>query len=291
MLTLSHRLQTICDMVTPGLRICDVGCDHAYVDIRLLQEGKVPSALAMDVADGPLATAAANLELTELSDRCITRKSNGLAAYEPGEADCMICAGMGGILMRSLLEAEPDKVRSFRELILSPQSEIHLVREWLFAGGFRIADEKFLTDEGKYYTVMKVLVPDSGEQERPDWDGLLAWVRSLPESTLREALVDRQELVRILQDPGFREMTEKTYGPCILHRFLEERKEPCFGKFLMEGLRSRRAIAKKLSAAAAGEAGRKESENAAWRLQEIRGEIGIYQVLLAVPMLRQIHQE
>ena len=61
MLTLSKRLQAICDMVTPGARICDVGCDHAYADIRLLQEGKIPHALAMDVADGPLASARSNL--------------------------------------------------------------------------------------------------------------------------------------------------------------------------------------------------------------------------------------
>ena len=133
MLTLSKRLQAICDMVTPGVRICDVGCDHAYADIRLLQEGKIPYALAMDVADGPLASARSNLELTELTERCDIRKSDGLAAYQAGEADCMICAGMGGILMRTLLEAEPEKALSFRELILSPQSEIYLVREWLIA--------------------------------------------------------------------------------------------------------------------------------------------------------------
>lgn len=323
MLTLSHRLQTICDMVTPGLRVCDVGCDHAYVDIRLLQEDKVPSALAMDVADGPLAIAASNLNLTELSDRCEVRKSNGLAAYHSGEADCMICAGMGGILMRSLLAAEPEKVSSFRELILSPQSEIYLVREWLFAGNYRITEERFLEDEGKYYTVMKILCPgqdaapcltdqakqaESAEQAgqekstereawkqeetelpaqlRPDWEGLLEWIHLLPDETLDKALVHRKEMERILSDPGFRKLSEEMYGPCILYHFLEEGKEPVFQKFLMENLRSRLVIIRELSRAAADAGG--GSENAGKRLQEIRGETGTLQVLLAINMLRQI---
>lgn len=171
MIGLSKRLQTICDMVRPGTRICDVGCDHAYVDIRLLQENKISFALAMDVADGPLSTARSNLELTELygGGRCELRKSDGLAAYEPGEADCMICAGMGGILMESLLETEAEKAASFDELLLSPQSEIHLVREWLWRSGFVIAEERFLEDEGKYYTVMRA-VPEGKLQSRY-WTG------------------------------------------------------------------------------------------------------------------------
>ena len=116
MINLSKRLQTI---VTPGSRICDVGCDHAYLDIRLLQQETIPSALAMDVAPGPLSIAQQNLMLTGLSDRCETRLSDGLAGYKKGEAGTLVIAGMGGRLMASILSADPDKTESFRELILS----------------------------------------------------------------------------------------------------------------------------------------------------------------------------
>ena len=304
LLTLSKRLQAICDMVTPGARICDVGCDHAYADIRLLQEGKIPHALAMDVADGPLASARSNLELTELTERCDIRKSDGLAAYQAGEADCMICAGMGGILMRTLLEAEPEKALSFRELILSPQSEIYLVREWLFANGCRISDESFFEDEGKYYTVMKVLCPDGlrpeqdmtsakpakeadSMQERPDWQALAERIEGLSEEDLKQAMVSGKELCRILRDPGFHRLTEERYGPCILHRFLEEGKEPCFQEYLTQTLRSRLKVAEGVSQAAAGANGEEGSSNARQRLSELWGEIGILQTLFAVRQLNQ----
>ena len=284
MIHLSKRLQAICDMVEPGSRICDVGCDHAHVDIRLLQEGTVTDVLAMDVAKGPLERARENLELTGLSDQCTLRLSDGLAAYEPGEADVMICAGMGGGLMRRILGAEPDKAASFREMILSPHTEIALVREWLRCNGFRIVREEFLEEEGKYYTVMKAS-PGPGDVVRPDWDGLALAVDCLTDEELDAARVGRAQVLRLLMDSGFRQLAEDEYGPHILCRFLMKgttgaRTQETFLRFLTGRLRDLLERAQML-------AGRQESRNAAMRLQQISGEIGILQVLLFLYRIRE----
>lgn len=266
-----------------------MGCDHAYVDIRLLQENKVARALAMDVADGPLATAKANLELTELYDtgRCELRKSNGLAAYEPGEANVLICAGMGGILMQELLEAEVQKVLSFEKMILSPQSEIHLVREWLFRNGCRITQERFLQEDGKYYTVMVAtnhsedFVSGNPLQRRPDWDAMARQIAELSEEDLQKAMVDRTHLLGILQDAAFRSYAERTWGPCILEEYFAKEKSAsaeCFGRYVTESLRAKIRLTETLSAQPAG-------ENTLQRLRELCGEVGILQVLLACGML------
>ncbi len=354
MIRLSQRLQNICDMVPSGVRICDVGCDHAYADIRLLQERKVVHALAMDVAEGPLAAARANLELTELLEReedagreglCEVRRSDGLAAYVPGEAEVLICAGMGGILMRCLLEAEPEKALSFREMILSPHREINLVREWLFANGCRILEERFLQDEGKYYTVMHVRCPEEGStlrtenppaseterpeaaagspestaqepavvslqsaaqepaaggaesavqeppaQRRPDWRRLAERIEELPEETLARAMVSRGQLLRILGDAAFHRLAEENWGPCILADYLAPAgafpaaestaaaSAECFDRFVRERLRGKLQLLEKLSASEAG--GSMEE-----RLQQVRGEVGILQTLLAAHRL------
>ncbi len=313
MIGLSKRLQTICDMVRPGTRICDVGCDHAYVDIRLLQENKIAFALAMDVADGPLATARSNLELTELYGgvRCELRKSNGLAAYEPGEADCMICAGMGGILMESLLEAEAEKAASFDELLLSPQSEIHLVREWLWRSGFVIAEERFLEDEGKYYTVMRA-IPEgklqsrcrtihlNGTDFRPNWDRIAGKIQTLPEDTIRQAGVDGETISKMLRSPAFQSLTERTYGSCIVKLYLEgtcctedgtkeaaeaeEESVRCFEQFLEETIRSRLAIAENL-AQKLENLETERRQGLLQRLQDIRTQIGVLQTLLTTRIL------
>ena len=46
---LSGRLQALVDMVTPGNRVVDVGCDHGFVAIALVQQEISPHVLAMDV--------------------------------------------------------------------------------------------------------------------------------------------------------------------------------------------------------------------------------------------------
>ena len=268
-------------MVPPGRRICDVGCDHAHVDIRLLQEEKITSALAMDVAPGPLARAKENLELTGLEDRCSLRRSDGLSAYEPGEADTMICTGMGGRLMRSILDAGAQKAASFQELVLSPHREIELVREWLRQAGYGIADEVFLEDAGKYYTVMLVLPPARSEglpAPGPDWDALAERVRGMSEEEERLLMADRGRVLTLLEDPSFRSHAENHYGPCVLRKFLsgdgdDESTRSSFGRFLTGELREKLAIAGRLCE-------QRDSENAAARLVQIGGTIGTLQVLL-----------
>lgn len=76
---------------------------------------------------------------------------------KPGEADTVIIAGMGGLLMIRILEAGLKVLQSVSECILQPQSDLDKVRQFLHQHGFQIVQEKMLIDEGKYYVVMRVL--------------------------------------------------------------------------------------------------------------------------------------
>lgn len=165
---LSARLLAIAGMVTPGNRVVDVGTDHAYIPVKLLSEGTAPSAIAMDISEGPLAHARENIDAAGLSDRCAIRRSDGLTAYRTGEADTCIVTGMGGRLIISILCTEPEKIRAFRELILEPQKEIEFFRESLETLGLGITEEKLVLEDGKFYPVLKA-VPDV-EPAHADWD-------------------------------------------------------------------------------------------------------------------------
>ena len=158
---LSARLQALADMVTEGMTVADVGCDHGFLDIYLVQSGKSPRAVAMDVRTGPLAAAAEHIREYGLEDRIVTRLSDGLEQYRTGEAGTLVCAGMGGPLMQRILTAYPEKTDSFEEMILQPQSEIREFRVFLRENGYRILAEKILIEDGKYYFPMKVRIVDS----------------------------------------------------------------------------------------------------------------------------------
>lgn len=153
---LSDRLQALVHMVTPGLRVVDVGCDHGFVSISLIQRGISPRVLAMDVRKGPLSRAQEHIAEYGCEDYIETRLSDGLLAYQEDEADSLICAGMGGRLMMKILTESRDKAHSLKELILQPQSELSAFRKFLREEGYRLLDENILCEDGKYYFLMKV---------------------------------------------------------------------------------------------------------------------------------------
>ena len=153
---LSKRLQALACMVTPGRRVVDVGCDHGFVSIYLVQKGISPQVLAMDVRTGPLSRAKEHIAEAGLGGYIETRLSDGLLAYQEGEADSLICAGMGGRLMMKILTESRDKARGLRELILQPQSELPAFRRFLREEGYQLLDENIIWEEGKYYFLMKV---------------------------------------------------------------------------------------------------------------------------------------
>lgn len=155
MIQLSLRLETIARMVSKGKIACDVGCDHGFVSIYLVQHQICPSVLAMDVRKGPLGQARLHVEEAGLETKVRLRLSDGLENYQEGEAQCLILAGMGGRLMTRILKNP--KAETFDELILSPQSEIYDFRLFLKNMGWVIVDENMIYEEGKYYPIVKAI--------------------------------------------------------------------------------------------------------------------------------------
>ena len=171
------RLCAIAGMVTKGNRLADVGCDHGYLSIYLVEERIVPSAIAMDVRPGPLSRARENISRYGLEDYIETRLSDGLTKLEPGEGDTLVIAGMGGPLMERILN-EGAKVREgFQELILQPQSDLPHFRHFLSEIGWEIVREEMIKEDGKFYPMMKAVRRESGEQfaytEEEAWFGPL----------------------------------------------------------------------------------------------------------------------
>ncbi len=156
MMELSKRLQMVASMVTPGMRLADVGTDHAYIPIYLTEQQVIPEAIAMDINKGPLERAEEHIKEHGLEDRIQTRLSDGLQKLKSGEVDAMIAAGMGGALVIRILEDGKEVAKSLKELILQPQSELEKVRRYLLQNGYRIIDENMVLDEGKYYPMMKI---------------------------------------------------------------------------------------------------------------------------------------
>ncbi|MCH5248672.1 MAG: SAM-dependent methyltransferase [Lachnospiraceae bacterium] len=171
-IVISDRMEAVASMVTRGNRVCDVGCDHAFVPIYLINQGISPYVIAMDVRKGPLGQAKEHIREYGLDTYIETRLSDGLEQFESGEADSLICAGMGGKLMMNILEKDAEKTASFKELILQPQSELQQFRCFLRSQGYMITDENMIEEGGKFYSVIKVAKAAEREVASEVFDGV-----------------------------------------------------------------------------------------------------------------------
>lgn len=144
-------------MVSEGGRLADIGTDHAYIPIALVKEGRISSAIAMDLREGPLRKAKANIIEEGLEERIETRLSDGLEHLKEGEADSILIAGLGGDLMIRMLK-EGERLReTVQEYILSPHSQWAQVRRFLRKEGYLTIEERMIREEGKFYLAIKAL--------------------------------------------------------------------------------------------------------------------------------------
>jgi len=151
------RMLAIANLVDNSKVLADVGCDHAYISINLLEKGKVDRIIASDLREGPLNIAKDNIKLEGFEERIETRLCAGLCGYETGEVDTILISGMGGRLVKEILSESIDVVRRADTLILEPQSDLRVVRAYLKDIGFEIIDEDMLNEGGKYYQIMKAV--------------------------------------------------------------------------------------------------------------------------------------
>ena len=158
---ISKRLELVASFVTQGAILLDVGSDHAYLPIELVERGQIEGAIAGEVVDGPYQSAVKNVEAHGLKEKIQVRLANGLAAFEEADQVSVITiAGMGGRLIATILEEGLDKLASVERLILQPNNREDDLRIWLEDHGFQIVAESILEEAGKFY---EILVVEAGE--------------------------------------------------------------------------------------------------------------------------------
>lgn len=155
MTELSKRLQMIASLIRPGSWVADVGTDHGYLPIYLVERGIAVRAIAMDIRKGPLARAEEHICQAGLKGRIETRLGNGLEQLNPGEADTVIIAGMGGPLILEILDRGKEVIPSVSRFVLSPQSDWRGFRVGLREQGFTILEERMVCEEGKFYLIVE----------------------------------------------------------------------------------------------------------------------------------------
>lgn len=166
---ISRRLQSVAAFVQEGKRLADVGCDHGYIPIYLLQKKKIEKAIAMDINQGPLMRAKEHIQEWGLENYIDTRLSDGVKALKPNEVQSIVIAGMGGPLMEKILTEGNEVLQTVTELVLQPQSEIGHFRRFLIENGYEITHEEMILEDGKYYPIMRTVHGKAKEQTEAEY--------------------------------------------------------------------------------------------------------------------------
>ncbi len=154
MVSLDKRLSMVASMVRRGSRVADIGTDHAYLPVYLVQAGVCPRGIAADIRSGPLEAARRTVTEAGLTDNIVLRLGDGLAPVSPDDADDIVIAGMGGETIVEILSAA-DWVKNTRlRLVLQPMTRAEELRRWLLTNGFTITEERLVRDGHRLYPVL-----------------------------------------------------------------------------------------------------------------------------------------
>lgn len=161
---LNARLLSAAELVRQGAVFADIGTDHAYLPLFLLDGGKISRAVCADINEGPLNSARANAAAAGLTENIEFVLTDGAAVLSgKGITDYAIC-GMGGELIADIIDRAPHLRDIGVNLILQPMSRQEKLRSYLASSGFAINCESYSLDAGKYYVCMRASYVGAAQQ-------------------------------------------------------------------------------------------------------------------------------
>ena len=196
MISLSKRLAAVCELVPPASSLADIGTDHGYVPIFLRETGRIKTAVAADIHEGPAERAREHIDLAGLSDFISVRVGAGLSVLVPGEVDGAVMAGMGGLMMIEILEEGRAVASKLKFLVLQPQNHQKELRLWLAENGYVIDAESLVREDRRFYEMFRVRRGEMEISEREAETGLLKFREQDPLfPDFLEYLIQKKELM------------------------------------------------------------------------------------------------
>ena len=151
---LSQRLKTVAAMVPQGAYLADIGSDHAWLPIHLVETGKIDFAMAIDNKLGPFMRMKENVANSGAANRIVCSHSDGITGIGDSIDTLAIC-GLGGLLSCEILESHPEKLGNIQTIIMDPHRDLIAVRKRVSELGFHIDDEEMVHEDRTYYTIMR----------------------------------------------------------------------------------------------------------------------------------------
>ncbi len=151
---LSNRLQKIADFVPENSIVGDIGCDHGYIPIYLIENNISKKVIAVDISENSLEKTIEFVKTNNYEKDIDIRLGDGLDKILPFEIDTVVIGGMGGLLIRDILDKDRKKTNTITHFILQPNIAVNELRKYLYENNFEIIDEALVKEENKFYEII-----------------------------------------------------------------------------------------------------------------------------------------
>lgn len=151
---LTPRLQAIGNSIDKCDTVADIGSDHAYLPIYLINNGKAKKVIASDINKGPASISMRRIKEHGLEQYIEVRIGDGLKVLNENEVDIIVIAGMGGLLIQNMLNESRKVAMSAREIILQPMRDSRYLINWLLNNCFQILNGEVLKEKNKFYQII-----------------------------------------------------------------------------------------------------------------------------------------
>ncbi|KHO62891.1 MULTISPECIES: tRNA (adenine(22)-N(1))-methyltransferase [Thermoanaerobacter] len=159
---LTERLRKIAEYIPHGSKVADIGTDHGFIPVYLIENKISTYVVASDLNKGSLSKAVKEVEKRNLQSLIDTRLGNGLNVLSPGEVDIVVIAGMGGISITKILDEGKNIAKTIKKFIFQPMRDSADLRKYLIENGYKISDEELVKENQKYY---EIIVAEHGRQK------------------------------------------------------------------------------------------------------------------------------
>ncbi len=147
---ISLRLKEIANLIPSKVRVIDVGCDHALLDIYLVKKDNTITCLATDIAESSLEKAIFNIKKSNCEDKINTMLTSGLTNIKVTDNDYIVLSGMG---TNTIIDIVKSRLKEINNIIIQSNHDLELLREFMFENGFKIKTEKIVYEK-RYYVII-----------------------------------------------------------------------------------------------------------------------------------------
>ena len=147
---ISNRLKSLAKYFDKDDKVIDIGCDHALLDIYLIEEGIIKSMIVSDIHEKALKQGIDNIKLHKLDKKIETRLGNGLEVLNSSDdIDTMLISGMGTSTIVNIIEN--DYFKNIKKMVIQSNNDHEILRSEIVNKGFKITNEDILEDSNKTY--------------------------------------------------------------------------------------------------------------------------------------------